>query len=200
MGKNRHSDDPAEARRHEGEAIGDADEAGAGEELSIDLSEQEMVDSLQAELAAAQERLNEAQERWKRAVADLENYRRRAYQAEQEARRQGAGAVLQSIVPALDNFDMALSVPATDDASRQVLEGVKAIQMTLLRALESQGVGVIVPRPGDEFDPNRHEAMMKHPVEGVEPGRISMVMQSGYTLDDRVIRPAKVAIAPGKED
>lgn len=199
MGKNRPTDDPGEARRHEGG--GAAGGVGReGEELSIDLSEQEMIDSLQGELNALQERLDEAQERWKRAAADLENFRRRALQGEQEARRQGATSVLMSIVPVLDNFDIALSVNAPDDASRQVLEGVKVIQSSLLRALENQGVGLIAPRPGDEFDPNRHEAMMKHPAEGVEPGHISMVMQSGYTLDNRVIRPAKVAIAPGKED
>jgi molecular chaperone GrpE len=199
MGKNREADDHGEARRHEAGG-GPGGPGREGDDLSIEVSEQEMIDALQGELNALQERLNEAQDRWKRAAADLENFRRRALQGEQEARRQGATSVLASIVPVLDNFDIALSVNAPDEASRQVLEGVKVIQSSLLRALEGQGVGVIAPQPGDEFDPNRHEAMMKHPAEGVAPGHISMVMQSGYTLDSRVIRPAKVAVAPGKED
>ncbi len=195
MSKNTRADERDEARRHEG-----GDSLQDREELSIDTSEQEMIDALQGELNALQERLNEAQERWKRAAADLENFRRRAVQSEQEAKRQGAASVLMSIVPVLDNFDMALAVETPDEASRQVMEGVKVIHASLLRALETQGVGLIAPKPGDDFDPNVHEAMMKHAAEGVPPGHISMVMQSGYTLDNRVVRPAKVAVAPGKED
>jgi molecular chaperone GrpE len=76
------------------------------------------------------------------------------------------------------------------------MDGVKVIRQELLKALESGGVTVISPQPGDEFDPNRHSAIMQQPAEGVEPGRVSATFQPGYALGDRVIRSAKVAVAP----
>lgn len=196
MSTNRQADEQNEARRPDAGAAAGPD----GGDFSIELTEQQMIDQLQREMNELQDRMNEAQDRWKRAAADLENFRRRALQNEQQARREGAAAVLLSIVPVLDNFDVALAMEPPDEASRQVMEGVKVIHAALIRALETQGVSLITPRPGDEFDPNRHEAMMKHAAEGVKPGRISMVMQNGYMLDERVVRPAKVAVAPGKED
>jgi len=131
-----------------------------------------------------------------RSFADFQNYQRRSHQNEQEAKRQGLTAVLTSVLPVLDHFDVALAQPATDDASRKILEGVKAIRAEFAKALESHGVRTIAPQPNDEFDPNRHSAIMQQPAPGVEPGHVSAVFQPGYALGDRVIRSAKVAVAP----
>jgi molecular chaperone GrpE len=65
-----------------------------------------------------------------------------------------------------------------------------------VRVLELHGVALINPKPNDEFDPNRHSAIMQQAAEGVEPGRVSATYQPGYALGDRVIRSAKVAVAP----
>lgn len=150
----------------------------------------------QAQIDQLAREKNEAITQWKRALADFQNYQRRALQNELEAKRQGAQGVLHSILPVLDHFDLALTQATPDESSRRILDGVKVIRQELLKALESNGVTVINPQPGDEFDPSRHAAIMQQAAEGVEPGRVSATFQPGYILGDRVIRSAKVAVAP----
>jgi molecular chaperone GrpE len=142
---------------------------------------------------------DEAVTQWKRSLADFQNYQRRALQNEQEAKRQGVTGVLNSVLPVLDHLDQAASQPAPDDACRKIVEGVKVIQQELLRVLEGHGVTFINPQPNDAFDPNRHSAIMQQEAAGVEPGNVSKTFQAGYALGDRVIRSAKVAVAPDKK-
>lgn len=139
---------------------------------------------------------DEAATQWKRSLADFQNYQRRALQNEREAKTQGATSVLTSVLPVLDNFDLALTQPAPDDASRKILEGVNVIRAELLRVLENHGVTILHPKANDEFDPNRHSAITQQPGEGVLPGHVSATFQPGYAMGDRVIRSAKVAVAP----
>jgi molecular chaperone GrpE len=77
--------------------------------------------------------------------------------------------------------------------------GVRVIRDELMKSLQTHGVGVISPQPGDEFEPGRHEAIMTQPAEGVESGRVVNTFQAGYTLKvsgvERVVRPAKVSVA-----
>jgi molecular chaperone GrpE len=133
---------------------------------------------------------------FKRALADFQNFQRRAALNEQEARRQGVTSVLGSVLPVLDHFDLALTQATPDDASRRIMDGVRLIRSELIRALEAHGVTLINPQPNDEFDPNKHSAIMQQPADGVHPGRVSATFQPGYVLGDRVIRSAKVAVAP----
>lgn len=142
------------------------------------------------------EERDQAQGDFKRALADFQNYQRRAALNEQEARRQGVTSVLGSVLPVLDHFDLALTQTTPDDASRRILDGVKLIRAELVRALEAHGVKLISPQPNDEFDPNMHSAIMQQAGEGVQPGRVSSTFQPGYMMGDRVIRSAKVAVAP----
>jgi len=141
---------------------------------------------------------DEARAQWQRALADFQNYQRRALANEQEAKRQGVTGVLTSVLPVLDHFDLALAQPAPDAAARKILDGVRVIRAELLRVLENHGVTLISPKAGDEFDPNRHSAIMQQAGEGVPPGRVSATFQPGYALGERVIRSAKVAVAPGE--
>ncbi|MBY0261311.1 MAG: nucleotide exchange factor GrpE [Phycisphaerales bacterium] len=154
----------------------------------------------QQDLAEQVSRLSEerdqAQGDFKRALADFQNFQRRAALNEQEAKRQGVTSVLGSVLPVLDHFDLALSQAAPDDSSRRILDGVKLIRAELVRALEAHGVKLISPQPNDEFDPNMHSAIMQQPAAGVKPGRVSSTFQPGYSMGDRVIRSAKVAVAP----
>lgn len=152
-------------------------------------------DAAQQVLKLAAER-DEARAAWQRAMADFQNYQRRAGLNEQEAQRQGVTRVLQSVFPVLDHFDLALTQATPDAASRRIMDGVKVIRDELIRALEKHGVAIINPVPNDEFDPNRHQAVVEQPAEGVEPGHISSVMQAGYALDGRVVRSAMVGVAP----
>lgn len=153
----------------------------------------DVVDERLQRLAAERD---EARTHWKRALADFQNYQRRAGLNEEEARRQGAIGVLMSVFPVLDHFDIALTQAAPDDASRRIMDGVRVIRDELLRALERHGVTPINPKPNDEFDPTQHQAVIQQAGEGVEPGRISSVMQTGYALEGRPVRSAMVAVSP----
>jgi len=130
-----------------------------------------------------------------RTAADYQNFRRRAAQNEHEARQLAAAGVVQSIVSVMDYFDLALKQNPETATVQQVIGGVEMIRSELLRLLGNHGVGIIEPGGGAEFNPRQHEAVEHEPAEGVEPGRVVACRSPGYTLGDRVIRPAKVAVA-----
>jgi molecular chaperone GrpE len=149
-------------------------------------------------LARVRGELDETNDRLRRAMADFQNYQRRALQNEQEARRQAVSQFVGSVVPVVDHFDQALSQKADGPGAERILEGIRVIRAELLRALERNGVSIITPSPNDPFDPMRHEAIMQQAGEGVEPGHISATFQPGFEYGDRVIRSAKVAVAPAE--
>lgn len=184
--------DPADRAAPEGQAgympIDDASDLPLRSDMDDPEGADEQLHSLRAEL-------DEANDKWKRALADFQNCQRRAYQNEQEARKQAIASVVMSVVPVLDHFDLALNQKAEGSAAG-ILEGVKVIRAELIRALEKNGVRVINPSTNDPFDPMRHEAIMQQAAEGVEPGHISSTFQPGFEYGERVIRSAKVAVAP----
>jgi molecular chaperone GrpE len=129
----------------------------------------------------------------------MQNVQRRGVQNERVARQQGVSAVVASIVPVVDHFDMALGQDPSKATAESIISGVRVIRDELLRALASQGVAAIVPQAGDEFVPGRHEALSQQPGNGVRAGSILMTYQAGFILTEgdtqRVLRPAKVVIA-----
>lgn len=153
----------------------------------------------QEQIAQLQERIEELNNRYLRVLADYQNSQRRATTNEQEARRQGVQDVARSILTVLDHFDLALNQDPSKTTPEQLVSGVRVIRQELFRALQSHGLGAINPDPGDEFQPARHEAITHQQAPGVKPGHIAATLQTGYTLGDRVIRPAKVAVAPTPE-
>ncbi|MGP1272625.1 MAG: nucleotide exchange factor GrpE [Phycisphaerales bacterium] len=165
-------------------------DAEPAETVHEEVSEQES--DRAAELEA---RLADAEARALRAMADFQNFQRRAANNEIEARRQGVTAVVMALLPVLDNFELALQQREAGGSVEQILGGVEMVKAELFRALELQGVTRIDALPGEELDPGRHEAVSQMPIEGVEPGRVGQVFQFGYALGDRVLRPAKVVVA-----
>lgn len=145
-------------------------------------------------------RLEAERDEWKskaqRVMADFQNYQRRAFANEEQAREQAVRAVVSSLVPVLDHFQLALMVDAAKTSAAQVVQGVTVIRDEMLKVLAQHGVVEIAPKPGDEFDPSRHEAIMQQAAEGIEPGRIAMMLQPGFLVKDRLLRPAKVAVTP----
>jgi molecular chaperone GrpE len=156
----------------------------------------ELIDDLQSQLELAKSARDEAQDAHKRALADFQNYQRRASNSEREAKQQGVRAVLQSVVPVIDHFDMALLHDSEKVTAKQVLDGVRLIKEELLRILSTHGVLIINPKPNDPFDAHRHEAIMHQPSEGVEAGNVTMTLRPGFEIDGRLVRPAQVAVAP----
>lgn len=154
---------------------------------------------LAARVQQLEQQLAEERNRALRLLADMQNVQRRGVQNERVARQQGVGAVVASIVPVVDHFDMALTQDPRTATAESIISGVRVIREELLRALASQGVASVVPQPGDEFVPGKHEALSQQPGNGIEPGRILMTYQAGFVLVEgetqRVLRPAKVVVA-----
>lgn len=156
------------------------------------------------EIVAHEDRAAELQaqvEEWKakyqRSLADFQNYQRRAVENEREARRQGVTSVVSNLLAVLDNFDLALKNDPAKVSPEQIVQGVTMIRQQMLQALGAIDVRPIEPEPGAEFDPHRHEAVVQVQAEGIEPGRIAATFQAGYTLGERVLRPAKVSVSKG---
>ena len=157
------------------------------------------ISSLEERIASLEREVEEAKSLRLRALADFQNYQRRSIQNEEEAKRQGAASVLRTVINALDHFDQALA-QGDKLTPEQALAGLKLIRDEIVRAIENNhSVTLIKPETNDEFTPGRHEALAQMPREGVQPGRVVEVYQPGYALGDRVLRAAKVIVAPAAE-
>lgn len=153
-----------------------------------------------AETAKLREQLAQAQGDYQRVLADFSNYQRRALINEQVAKTDGSVKVTSDVVSIVDHFDLALNQDLAKTSPQALLDGMKIIRDELLRTLARHGVTVVAPKPNDVFQPGRHEAIMQQAAEGVEPGHVVATFQSGYAIatasGERVIRPAKVSVAP----
>ena len=133
-----------------------------------------------------------------RALADFRNFQRRSIENESRARREGLSAVVRSLLPALDHFDMALQSVGAAATIEQVVTGVSMVQGELMRALEANGITLIDATPGDAFEPGLHEAVGVKPIEesdaALEAGSIAINISAGYAIGDVVLRPAKVML------
>ncbi|MDQ7013226.1 MAG: nucleotide exchange factor GrpE [Planctomycetota bacterium] len=134
--------------------------------------------------------------KYQRALADYQNAQRRFSTDMAAAREAGVERVLASLIPVLDHFDMALNQDTEKVSAEQILAGVTMIRDEFNRAMAAFGVQAINPAVNDKFDPNQHEALSNLAVEGVEPTHVSSVYQIGYRVGDRVVRAAKVTVAP----
>ncbi len=137
-----------------------------------------------------------------RAVAEAENGRRRAERERDEARRYGATSLARDILQISDNLRRALElVPAEARKASEVLDallvGLEATEREVLAAFEKNGVKKVMPL-GERFDYNLHQAMFEAENTGKPPGTVVQVMQPGYVLHDRLLRPAMVGVAKGQ--
>ncbi len=149
------------------------------------------LEDLQAENAALKEQAL-------RYAAEAENTKRRAEREANDARAFGIQRFANSLLGVADVLTRALaSVPAdiSDAAFKNFVNGIDMTEKELSGAFEKNGVKKILPLKGDKFDPNQHQAVMEQPSTEVEGGQVIMVMQTGYELFGRVLRPAMVAVA-----
>ncbi len=140
--------------------------------------------------------LDEANTKWLRALADLDNYRKRIEREKARWDVEAREGILLSLLDVVDNFERALAGEAPDGAGTDVSfrEGVELIFRHLMDVLEKAGVRP-VETEGVGFDPNVHEAVGSTPSDEHEPDEIVQVMQKGYTLGERLLRPSRVIIA-----
>ncbi|MCU0689175.1 MAG: nucleotide exchange factor GrpE [Phycisphaerales bacterium] len=154
------------------------------------------VEQLQAQIAQLRADLGQAQDDRQRALADYVNFQRRSVQNERDAREAGVRNVLHSVLPVIDHFDMALGQDPEKASAKSVIDGVTMIKDELIRVLGVHGVTAIRPNKGDAFDPAKHKAIAQHAAEGVAPGAVVALARAGYMINDRIVRPAEVVVAP----
>lgn len=150
---------------------------------------------LQAELAELKAKSAELADQFLRAKADAENARRRAEEEIAKARKFGIESFAESLLPVADSLEAALAVK--EATPQQLREGVDATLRQLMTALERNKVLAIQPAAGEKFDPHRHQAISMVPAEQ-EPNTVVTVLQKGYLIADRVLRPALVTVAAPK--
>ena len=149
------------------------------------------IGALQAALAAAESRALESRDLYMRALAELDNVRKRAARDIEHAHKFGLERVANDLIGVKDSLELGLASAASADALR---EGTRATLQLLSKALEKAGVTEIVPQ-GEQFNPELHEAMVMQPSAEHVPNSIVQVVQKGYQLNGRLLRPARVIVA-----
>jgi molecular chaperone GrpE len=149
-------------------------------------------------LAAAKKEAAENHDRYLRAVADLENFRRRTVREKEELRLFAASRLLEDLLPALDNLGLGLAAARQPKADLKALaNGVELVQQQLKGALAAHGLKEINP-VGQEFDPHQHEALSHEASQDVKAEHVLSVVRTGYSLNGRLLRPASVVVSSGK--
>jgi molecular chaperone GrpE len=135
-------------------------------------------------------------DQWLRAVAELDNVRKRARRDVAAADARGVTRLARELLPALDNFERALDAAEAQPENRDhhLTDGIRLVKDELLGALARVGIEPESPK-GETFDPHRHEAVAQQPVEGTPSGTIVEVYSRGYRIGDDVLRAAKVVVA-----
>jgi molecular chaperone GrpE len=139
----------------------------------------------------------EMRDRLMRALADLENTRKRGEKDRREAAIYGGAKLARDLIPVYDNLRRAMSV-TTDETRQQaqgLVEGVELTLRELLSVLSKHGVERVSPQPGDMFDPHLHEAMFEAPVPNTSAGQIIQVMSDGFRMHEQLLRPAQVGVS-----
>jgi molecular chaperone GrpE len=172
-----------------GERLGGDETAHASGEMPTELEQ------LQQSLAQAEQRAGEFREQYLRAVAELDNVRKRAQRDIEAANRYGLEKFAAELLPVQDSLELAVQSAAQADVQVHSLkEGQEATLKLLVKALEKLGVRPIRPL-GEPFDPARHEAMLAQESASAAPDTVLQVVQSGYELNGRLLRPARVIVA-----
>jgi molecular chaperone GrpE len=149
------------------------------------------------EIAALTAERDEFRDRFMRALADAENSRKRAEKDRRDAEQYGGSRLARDLLPVHDALTRALDAAGDEQraAASALIEGVELTLRELSNVFAKHGIAVITPQPGDKFDPSEHEAMFEAAVPGTIAGEIIQVMDNGFRLHDRLLRPAKVGVS-----
>jgi len=156
-------------------------------------NEADALAAAQAEIAALQAKNAELADQFLRAQADVQNARRRADEEVSKGRKFAIEGFAESLLPVLDSLEAGLAVQ--DATVEHLREGTEATLRQLKSALERNKVIEIAPPAGTKFDPHLHQAISMVPVPGQEPNTVANVLQKGYTIADRILRPALVTVS-----
>jgi molecular chaperone GrpE len=186
-----------EKRKHKHEEEAEMENAEAvaestpEETIAKDEQLKEEIESLTGQLGEAEKKIAEYKDGWARAQADFQNYKKRIERDNELTYITMKGDIVKKILPVLDDLERALQNRPADNPWGN---GIELIARKLQNVLESEGIKRIEAE-GVEFDPNFHEAISHEPADGVKSGFVIGVVQNGYMLGERVIRPALVRVA-----
>jgi molecular chaperone GrpE len=160
------------------------------------------LDETSPSIESLQQQLQESNDRLLRSQAELENYRKRSRRELDEQRRYAQLPIIRDLLPVLDNLERAVSsANQSDDPSiHSLLEGVQLVTAELKSVLERHHCQPTEAVAGTVFDPNCHEAISQQPSAEHPPSSVMHVVQAGYQLRDRVVRPSQVIVASGVPD
>jgi molecular chaperone GrpE len=150
-----------------------------------------------ADVQRLQAERDDMYQRLARATADFKNTQRRLQAEKEQAIDYANQALIKSLLPVIDNFERALSQDASKVDAASILRGMQIVHDQWLSVLKQQRVDEIAPQPGEAFDPQRHEALMQQdaPQYAGQGTTVVQLLQKGYSLGERVLRPAQVAVS-----
>jgi len=149
------------------------------------------------EVEALRVERDEMRDRFMRALADAENSRKRGERDRREAEQYGGSKLARDMLPIYDHLNRALDVAGGEQSeeSKALVEGVQLTLRELLNVFSQHGVKLVQPEPGEKFEPEMREAMFEAALPGTRTGDIIQVMEAGFMLHDRLLRPAKVGVS-----
>ena len=148
----------------------------------------------QDDVAQLRRERDQLYERLARATAEFQNIRRRQEQESDQRVQYANSTLIKSLLPVIDNFERALAVDPTKADAASILKGMQIVHDQWLNVLRQQEVEEIAPTPGTPFDPNRHQALMQQDATYPVP-TVVQLLQKGYALHGRTLRPAQVAVS-----
>jgi molecular chaperone GrpE len=164
-------------------------------ETQADSSERENAESLRKERDALIQERDSLFDRLARTTAEFQNARRRLEADKDQSVAFANSALIKSLLPVIDNFERALAVDAGKTDAASILKGMQIVHDQWMTVLKSQYVERIAPEPGTPFDPATMEALIHQPDDKLPPNSVTQLLQRGYALHGRTLRPAQVAVS-----
>jgi molecular chaperone GrpE len=174
-------------------------EAAEPEESAVSSDADSELPEILEKLEDAESRAEAMHERSLRALAELDNFRKRMARDRVDLMRSAAADVIESLLPALDNLKLGLQSASNPENLGEVVKGFEMVGGQILSALEDHGLKPIDPT-GEAFDPHFHDSLSTQPSEEVEEGTVLQTLKVGYLLKDKLLRPASVIVSSGPDD
>lgn len=191
MEKNRQDNSKQnQGNKHNKHQSNPADESQAMVALTYDEYE-----ALEKEMDSLQAQIEEQQDGWLRTRADFDNYKKRVQRDAQRTHQDAVASIIKAYLTIADDLERALKNKPDGREGAGWVNGIELIYQKLINLIKNQGVERMDVNPGDEFDPNIHEAITQEEHPDFQDGQIIDIVQPGYRIDDRIIRPAMVRVA-----
>ena len=189
------TDNAAEAPDESGAPV--TDSAAEGSDPSAAATGGEVEAPQVSELEKLKAERDELHNRYLRAVADLDNYRRRVMREKDELRQFAVSGLVESLLPVFENLGLAIASAQQAKKPEDIATGVAMVLEQFRGALASVGLTEIKPEPGGDFDPHKHESLSHAASDTVPEEKIVNVIRNGFALNERLIRPASVVLSSG---